>query len=112
MDARPLVTPFEAKNPLALDLSQIETMQADVEEQIAAEQEDPTTQQYFMRLDTKTVIKTEAEYFQVQAKGIRTKVVGYPYAMALLANEEAKLRAKQARRRANKVARAARKRNR
>lgn len=77
-----------------------------------AAQADPTQQQYFMRLDRKTVVKTEQEYAACQKNQVPMKVVPYTTAVQLLKEEEARAKQRTKAKKAKKVARASRKRNR
>jgi hypothetical protein len=73
---------------------------------------DPTQQNYFLRVDRKSVVKTQREYEDCIAKGIQLKIIPYTYACHVLKEEEAKRRAKTKARKRNKTVKAARKKNR
>lgn len=79
---------------------------------MAAAQDDPTSQNYFMRLDRKTVVKTEQEYAACLKNQVPMKVVPYTTAVQLLKEEEARAKQRKKAKAKKKTARASRKRNR
>jgi hypothetical protein len=85
---------------------------AEVQAQMEAEQSDPRKQMYFLRTDTKTIVKNEEEYFIAMRKNVPMKQVSYGHAMATVAIEKAREAKKRKTRVKNKTARAARRRNR
>lgn len=101
--------------PLNLDpdeLAKFEELARETQARIEAQQADPSTQQYFMRLDKRTVIESETEFTLCVQSGIPIKIVSYNAAVSAMQQAEAKVRAKRARRKANRRARKSRKANR
>lgn len=97
---------------LATEVAQIEELEAEAKRIIDVQAEDPAAQSYFMRLDTHSVVKTEQEYFGCVKHHVQMKIVTYAHAQHLIAEEDARKRAKIKSRRAEKSRRASRKRNR
>lgn len=84
----------------------------EAQRQMEARAEDPSTQNYFMRVDKKTVVKDEAEYQWCLAKQIPMKVIPYGHALQLLKVEDARKAQKLKAKRKKKTAKASRKKNR
>lgn len=105
-----------AKEGLAfLDQQEEEAMRQlheEAQRQMEARAEDPTTQSYFMRADTKTVVKDEAEYQWCLAKQVPMRVIPYAHALQLLKVEDARKAQRQKAKRKKKAAKASRKKNR
>jgi hypothetical protein len=76
------------------------------------ERHDPRKQNYFMRLDTKSIIKTEKEYNWCLANQIPFKIVTYESAKTVLMQEDARKKQKQKKKQKRKAAKNTRKRNR
>lgn len=74
--------------------------------------EDPSQQQYFVRIDRNTVVKDEAEYVRCQLAEVSLRVVPYSTALQLLKEESARKKGVQKLKAKKKSARAAKKRNR
>lgn len=72
----------------------------------------PEDQSYFMRTDTRTVVKSESEYTKTSERGVPMRIIPFSYAVQLLKEEEARHKKKIKARRKQKVARKARKVNR
>ncbi len=73
---------------------------------------DPREQSYFMRLDKKTIVRSEKEHEVCVAQHIPMDIVPYSHAVQVLKEEEARHRNKIKARRKKKTARATRKKNR
>lgn len=86
-------------------------MEAAAYEAMERDQGDPTKQSYFVRRDRGTVVKTEEEYDRLSRAGVKMEVVPYSTALQLVNEEKAK-RKPAKKRKANKAAKQARKRNR
>lgn len=84
----------------------------EAQRQMEAKVEDPSTQNYFMRMDTKTVVKDEAEYQWCLAKRVPMKVIPYGHALQLLKVEDARKAQRLKAKRKKKAAKASRKKNR
>ena len=87
-------------------------LEKEAQERMAEAKEDPTTQNYFMRTDRKTVVKDEKEYQRCLDQEVPMKVIPYAHALQLLKVEDARKRQRQKAKTKKKTARAARKRNR
>lgn len=87
-------------------------LEREAQERMAAAQEDPTSQQYFMRLDRKTVVKDDKEYVACVNGGIPMKVIPYSHALQLLKVEDARKAQRLKDKRKKKAAKASRKKNR
>jgi len=81
-------------------------------QQMADAQEDPTTQNYFMRTDKRTVVKDDKEYGYCLKNHIPMKVIPYGHALQLLKEQEARAKNRLKAKKKKKVARASRKKNR
>lgn len=90
----------------------IKEMEAHAAEAMNKASQDPAQQQYFMRVDRRTVVKTEEEYVRCQLAGTSMKVVPYAFALQLLKEESARTKARDKNRKNKKAARASKKRNR
>lgn len=73
---------------------------------------DPTKQNYYMRTDTRTVVKDEKEFVACQAKHVPLKVIPYAHAIQLVKEEDARKRTALKEKRKKKTAKQSRKRNR
>ena len=93
------------------DLAEIAKLQAEAQ-RLIADDTDPREQHYFMRLDTKTVVRDEAEYMAALSRGVPMKVIPFGHALQLLKEEDARKRKALAKKKARKRAKASRKRNR
>jgi hypothetical protein len=87
-------------------------LQEEAERLMDEASQDPSLQQYFMNLDTKTVVKSEKEYQLCLKNHVPMKVIPYGYALHLLKEEDARKRQKLKNKKRRKAARASRKRNR
>ena len=87
-------------------------LHAHAREKMALDQDDPTKQQYYMRVDRNTVVQTEEEYTKCQLAGIQMKVVPYRTALQLLKDEDRRKRTAGKAKAKKKASRQARKRNR
>jgi hypothetical protein len=105
-----------AKDGLAfLDQQEEEAMRQlheEAQRQMDERSEDPSAQNYFMRIDKKTVVKDEAEYQWCLAKQIPMKVIPYGHALQLLKVEDARKAQRLKAKRKKKTAKASRKKNR
>ncbi len=91
---------------------ELQELEDEARRRIAELGDDPRSQSYFMRLDSKTVVKDEQEYVACQKRGIPMQIVNYSHAASLLANEDARKRQKLKARQKSKAARSARKKGR
>jgi len=89
---------------------EIDRIQAEMLEKI--ERADPRNQDYLMRLDTKSLIRTEKEYNWCLANRIPLKVITYPAALQVLKEDDAKKKREKKIRQKKKMAKKAKKRNR
>lgn len=87
-------------------------LEAQAREAMALDQEDPTQQMYYRREDRKTVVRTEQEYVQCQLQGIPMTTIPYTAAVQCLKEQEARKRVAAKAKKAKKVAKKSRKRNR
>lgn len=111
------VVPTPAFEDIREGLDYMDEQRALEEMRIAAERAmaadtDPRTQSYYMRTDTKTVVKDEREFNQCVAKKISLKVIPYSHAVQLLKEEEARKKSALKAKRKKKAAKQSRKRNR
>lgn len=90
----------------------IAEMEEEARQRMELDAEDPTQQQYFLRLDRRTVVRNEKEYVGCQLHGVPMKVVSYAHALQALKDEDARERAKQKAKQKKKTAKASRKKNR
>src|SRR4249920_3440466 len=88
-----------------IEASDIGELKAEAQRRIEAAADDPTIQSYFVRQDTKTVIKTDKEYDWCQSRKIPLSIVSYTMAAALLRAEDEKKRKKKSKRKKQKAAR-------
>ena len=95
-----------------IDTEVLAQMELEQEAQKLIEQADPSQQDYYQRLDKKTIIRTEQELLGCISHQVPVRIVHYSYAMQILKEEEAAQRKKIAKRKARKVAKASRKKNR
>lgn len=84
----------------------------EAQRKIAEDQQDPTQQRYIQRLDTKGLVKTDEEFAICVATNVPIREVSYAHALKILEEADAAIRARKAKKKARKVARASRKRNR
>lgn len=89
----------------------LEEMRIAAERAIAADT-DPRRQNYYMRTDTKTVVKDEREFNACVAKKVPLKVIPYSHAVQLVKEEDARKRKALKDKRKKKAAKASKKRNR
>lgn len=75
-------------------------------------QANPQEQNYIQRLDTKDLVKTDEEYAKCLAQNVPMRTVRYMHALQILAEADARRRQKIKKRKARKVTKASRKRNR
>lgn len=114
-DAEKLNQAAEAAQTLNADPEQLERfkeMHDHALREIEESQNDPTQQQYFKRMDKKTIIKSEGEFAFCMSNGVGISIVDFESAVECDKQEEARDRAKHARRKAQKRARRSRKANR
>lgn len=102
----------EGLERLERGLPQEEIDRIHAEVQAEMERNDPSKQNYFMRLDTKSLIKTEAEYNYVMANGIPFKVVPFSHARQVLMEEDARKRNVKKAKQKKKTAKRSRRKNR
>lgn len=84
----------------------------EAEAAIEEDQQDITKQNYILRLDKKTLVQSDEEFMRCLQQGVSMRSVGYRHALHLLAEADAAHRKKIAKRKARKVTKASRKRNR
>jgi len=97
---------------IAEALEQLDEIKAEAEARMAQAQ-DPRDQTYIMRMDTKRLVKTEAEWKRCEEDGVPMRYgISYAYAKQLLKDEDAAHRAKIKQRKKQKAAKKAKKRNR
>lgn len=89
----------------------LEEMRIEAEKAIGADT-DPRRQNYYMRTDSKTVVRDEREFNACVAKKVPLKVIPYSHAVQLVKEEEARKKKAQKDKRKKKAAKASRKRNR
>lgn len=92
--------------------AEIADLEAEARERMRLDQEDPSTQSYYRREDRKTIVRTEQEYVRCELQGIPMTVIPYTAAVQLLKEEEARKRTQAKAKKAKKVSKKARKRNR
>lgn len=92
--------------------AEIARMEEEARVRMQADQGDPTTQQYFLRLDRKTVVKNEEEYVRCQLQGVQMKVIPYSFALQALKEEDARKRQEKKAKAKRKNAAKARRKNR
>lgn len=92
--------------------AEVARMEEEARAQMALAQADPTTQNYFLRLDRKTIVKNEEEYVRCQLAGVQMKTVPYSTALQALKEEDARKRQEKKAKAKRKTAAKARRRNR
>lgn len=95
-----------------VEQAKIKELQEAAAEAMRLDQEDPTKQEYFVRLDRNTVVKTAEEYTACQLNNVSLKRVPYSAAVHVLKQEEARKRQHKKTQAKKKAAKKARKRNR
>lgn len=75
-------------------------------------QDDPKQQNYFMRVDRRTIVKDEEEFVRCQLAGIKMSVVPYSTALQLLKEEDARKKGAVKAKKAKKATKASRRKNR
>ncbi len=83
-------------------------METEVQKQMAEDQGDPRKQMYFLRLDCKRIVKSEAEYKRLVKEQIPIRMVSYNVAMDLERAADARAKAAKVARKKRKAASAAR----
>ncbi len=92
------------------DAEQRRSLEAEAQEQMANAPLEQ--QQFFYRLDKKTIVQTEQEYNGCIEHDVPLRMVSFAHAMQILAEEDATQRKVIKKRKARKVARKSRKKNR
>lgn len=95
-----------------VEAAAIKQLHEEAQRQMEADQEDPRTQNYFMRTDKKTVVKDDKEYGFCLKNQIPMKVIPYGHALQLLKEEEARHKNRLKAKAKKKAAKKSRKRNR
>ena len=90
----------------------IKEMEEEARHRMQLDQDDPTQQSYFLRLDRRTIVKTEEEYVRCQLQGVPMKVVPFSTAVHVLREQDAKKKRDAKNAKKKKAAKKARRRNR
>lgn len=96
----------------ATEQQAIAELEAEARVRMETASADPRTQSYFMRMDKRTVVRSESEYVQCQMKGVPMRVIPYGHALQLLKDQDARNQQRAKSKQKRKVARRARRRNR
>ena len=86
-------------------------LEAEAQRRMALDQ-DPTQQNYFLRVDKRTVVRSEKEYVYCELHGIPMKLIPYTAAVQAIKEQEARERQRDRAKAKKKTAKKARKRNR
>lgn len=100
----------EGLQTLGLSDEEMQPFMDDVMRMLEERQNDPRTQNYMMRLDTKSLIETEGEFNFVKERGIPYQIISYGHAVELLRKADAERRKKLKKKRQRKAAKKARRR--
>lgn len=90
----------------------IKEMEEEARLRMQLDQEDPTKQNYFLRLDRRTIVRDEEEYTRCQLARIPLKVVTYKHALEVLKEQDAKKKRASKDAKKKKAARNSRRKNR
>jgi hypothetical protein len=89
----------------------LKELEAEARRRMAADQ-DPRDQNYFLRTDKRTVVRTDKEYVYCELEGISMKVIPYSAAVQALKEQESRERNKAKSKQKKKAANKARRKNR